>query len=80
LRPQVTLDVGVNCGECLFSANYSDQTRSFGVEANPQLIPYIEQSRADHPSRNRMEIIADLVLVTKGTPRATWLAPGWQVA
>jgi FkbM family methyltransferase len=61
LRPQVALDVGVNYGECLFSTDYAPETRIFGVEANPQLIPYIEKSRADHPSRDRMEIIAGLV-------------------
>jgi FkbM family methyltransferase len=61
LRPQVALDVGVNYGECLFSTDYAPNTRIFGVEANPQLIPHLEKSRAEHPSRNRMELVASLV-------------------
>ena len=61
LRPQLALDVGVNYGECLYGTDYAPHTRIFGIEANPQLIPYMEKSQAVHPSRGRMAIVSSLV-------------------
>lgn len=45
MKPTLFIDVGVNYGECLFAKPLFDQTPTFGFEANPALIPYIEKSR-----------------------------------
>ncbi len=54
--PDLALDVGVNFGEVLFLPRYGERTRIIGVEANPILHQYLEQSRAAHPSAARIEL------------------------
>lgn len=61
LQPDLAVDVGLNYGECLFGASYPARTRMFGFEANPRLIPYLEQSRAEHPQGRQMTITNCLV-------------------
>lgn len=57
LQPDLALDIGVNYGECLFSARYPHKTQAVGVEANPDLIPILEKSRQEHPDRSRIKIV-----------------------
>jgi FkbM family methyltransferase len=61
LKPAVVLDVGVNYGECLFGARYSPQTKAYGFEANPRIIPYLQKSRLEHPDAHRVTIVEGLV-------------------
>src|SRR3569623_3622166 len=44
LKPTTFIDVGVNYGECLFAKPLFDRTPTFGFEANPALLPYVEKS------------------------------------
>ncbi|GAA5481733.1 FkbM family methyltransferase [Haloferula sargassicola] len=61
LKPTLIVDVGLNYGECLFGADYPEDTRMFGFEANPRLIPHLEKSRDGHPAGERMTITHCLV-------------------
>lgn len=45
MRPTTFIDVGVNYGECLFAKPLYDRTPTFGFEANPALLPYVEKSK-----------------------------------
>lgn len=56
-KPSLVLDIGVNYGECLFLTTYQSSARIYGIEANHNLIPYLEKSRQDHQNRNQIEII-----------------------
>ena len=56
LQPSVALDVGVNYGECLFSVDYSQQTRAIGIEANPCLLSHLQASQNYHPSADQIEL------------------------
>ncbi|WP_243354695.1 FkbM family methyltransferase [Bacillus litorisediminis] len=51
MNPDLIIDVGVNYGECIFSAIYPSHTMIYGVEANRQLFKYIEQSKNVHPNK-----------------------------
>lgn len=61
LKPEVVVDVGLNYGECLFGTNYAPHTQLWGFEANPRLMPYLEQSRHSHPDGARMTLTNCLV-------------------
>lgn len=54
--PDLAIDVGVNFGEVLFLPQYGQRTRIIGVEANPILHNYLEQSRQHHPGGDRIEL------------------------
>ncbi|MEM6391886.1 MAG: FkbM family methyltransferase [Planctomycetota bacterium] len=56
LQPQTALDVGVNYGECLFTAKYPDASKAFGFEANPSLKTYLDQTHAAHPDADRIAL------------------------
>ncbi|NOU84720.1 FkbM family methyltransferase [Paenibacillus sp. LMG 31460] len=56
-RPTLIVDVGVNYGECLFSVTYPKNSKVIGIEANPNLLPYIERSKKVHPNRKRINTI-----------------------
>lgn len=56
LRPSIAIDVGVNYGECLFSADYDSTMRVIGIEANPELAAHLEASRKMHQDRHRIEL------------------------
>ena len=53
-QPAVVVDVGLNYGEGLFSARYPGSVRAHGFEANPNLAPFLEQTRAEHPDADRI--------------------------
>ena len=57
LAPEMALDVGANYGECVFSTVYPAGTRVVAIEANPRLLPYLQQSTAAHPDRERIEVL-----------------------
>ena len=48
LKPQFFIDVGVNYGECLFSAPARSPTRIIGFEANPKLTSFLDHSLAEN--------------------------------
>ncbi|QPC46532.1 FkbM family methyltransferase [Mangrovibacillus cuniculi] len=56
-KPTIVLDIGVNYGECIFSTVYDKSTSIYGIEANEKLLPYIIQSKEQHPNREQMNII-----------------------
>ncbi|WP_230128600.1 FkbM family methyltransferase [Bacillus sp. CECT 9360] len=56
-NPDLIIDVGVNYGECIFSATYSPHAKLYGIEANRHLLKYIKQSRDVHPNRSQIKII-----------------------
>ncbi len=61
IKPDVALDVGVNFGECLFQATYPEGTRGIGIDGNPALLPFLQESRDLHPQRNQIEVHNALV-------------------
>lgn len=61
LKPDLVVDVGLNYGECLFGTNYAPHTQLWGFEANPRLMPYLEQSCRNHPNGARMTLTNCLV-------------------
>lgn len=56
-RPTLIVDVGVNYGECLFSVTYPKNSKVIGIEANPNLQPYIERSKKIHPNRKKINTV-----------------------
>ncbi|WP_377918280.1 FkbM family methyltransferase [Bacillus songklensis] len=56
-EPSLVIDVGVNYGECLFSANYHFETKVYGIEANQYLLEYIVKSREEHPNKSQIHIV-----------------------
>jgi FkbM family methyltransferase len=56
-NPELIIDVGMNYGECIFSTIYSLHTKIYGIEANPDLLKYILQSRESHPNKSQITII-----------------------
>jgi FkbM family methyltransferase len=56
LSPDLVIDVGVNYGECIFSTNYPTHTQIYGIEANRDLLKYIQQSRGVHPNKAQIKI------------------------
>ncbi|KKI94161.1 hypothetical protein WQ54_01080 [Bacillus sp. SA1-12] len=56
-NPDLIIDVGVNYGECIFSATYPFNTRVYGIEANRHLVKYINKSRDVHPNKSQITII-----------------------
>lgn len=57
LKPDLVIDVGVNYGECVFSANYPLHARIYGIEANIHLLKYINRSKDAHPNKAQITII-----------------------
>lgn len=56
LQPDLLVDAGLNYGECAFGTDYADNARLHGFEANPRLIPHLEESRRHHPAGERIAI------------------------
>lgn len=61
IDPDAALDIGANYGECVFGTMYAPGVRVFALEANPELIPYLLESRDDHPSKSQIEVMNNLV-------------------
>ena len=56
LKPELLVDVGLNYGECAFGTDYATHSALHGFEANPRLIPHLEESRKHHPDGERIHI------------------------
>lgn len=56
-KPDLVIDVGVNYGECIFSTIYPSDTKIYGIEANSQLLKYINRSKDVHPNKEQIKII-----------------------
>ena len=69
LAPEIALDVGANYGECVFSMVYPAGTRAVAIEANPQLLPYLQRSKVAHPDREKIEIV-NVIAANESTPDA----------
>lgn len=54
--PTLILDAGMNYGGILFSGIYPSHAVIVGIEPNQSLVPYIDQSRAEHPNREQIKI------------------------
>ncbi|MFK7822426.1 MAG: FkbM family methyltransferase [Planctomycetaceae bacterium] len=61
LQPDVAIDIGVNFGECLFQADYPPETQAFGIDGNPDLLPFLQASRELHPQGPQIEVLNALV-------------------
>lgn len=48
--PTIVLDVGANYGEYMFSPIYKKYVSIIGIEANKNLIPYLNDSKNMHPN------------------------------
>ncbi len=56
LRPDLLVDVGLNYGECTFGTEYAPNAVLHGFEANPRLLPHLEESRRHHPSAEQITL------------------------
>jgi FkbM family methyltransferase len=56
-EPTLVVDVGVNYGECIFSTNYPETTKIYGIEANQYLLSYIKQTQMEHNNNDQITII-----------------------
>lgn len=56
LNPDLVLDCGINYGEILFYPTYASNTKVFGFEADPTIIPLINKSRDLHPNKDQIEV------------------------
>lgn len=56
LQPDLLVDVGLNYGECAFGTDYAANAVLHGFEANPRLIPHLEESRRHHPAAEQIKI------------------------
>jgi len=77
LRPDLVVDVGLNYGECSFGDDYGENARLFGFEANPRLIPFLEESRRHHPVGERMTITNCLVSDEPAEDVPFFVNPDW---
>jgi len=77
LKPGLVIDAGVNYGECLFGTNYDSSSTIHGFEANPRLIPHLENSRGDHPDGDRITIHNCLVSDTDAEEVPFYVNPAW---
>ena len=77
LKPDLVVDVGLNYGECSFGEEYADNARLFGFEANPRLIPHLEESRRHHPVAERMTITNCLVSDEPAEDVSFFVNPDW---
>lgn len=57
----LAFNVGVNYRVCLFTPTYQPNTTMVGYEANPQITPYLEQSKNLHPQKKQIHLCSALV-------------------
>jgi FkbM family methyltransferase len=77
LNPNLALDVGANYGECFSSITYSAGTQVVAVEANPELIPFLDKTRASHPSAKSIKVINCLVSNEPAAAQTFYYHPDW---
>ena len=66
MEPTVVLDIGLNYGECLFTPTYPAGAQLHGFEANPSLIPYLNETIAAHPNRDAITLYGNAVSDASG--------------
>jgi FkbM family methyltransferase len=76
-KPDLVIDVGVNYGECIFSTTYPLDTKIFGIEANSQLLPYINRSKEAHPNRSQISIIHAIASDQDGEEKTFFIDKHW---
>lgn len=77
LKPDIVIDVGVNYGECIFSAIYPTHTAIYGIEANSSLLEYINRSKEDHPNKSQIMIINAIASDTDGEDKTFFIDKHW---
>lgn len=77
LQPDLLVDVGLNYGECAFGTDYADNMVLHGFEANPRLIPHLEESRRHHPAGERIMIHHCLVADAAADDVPFLVNPDW---
>ena len=77
LEPDVTIDVGVNYGECIFSTSYPSEAKIYGVEANQELLKYIMQSKEAHVNSSQITICHAFVSDKDGEETQFYVDQHW---
>jgi FkbM family methyltransferase len=77
MRPDLTIDVGVNYGECIFSTIYPKHTKIYGVEANRTLLPYIKKSKEAHPNKSQIRIFNVFAADKDGEEKSFFVDKHW---
>ncbi|MGG7621248.1 FkbM family methyltransferase [Bacillus coreaensis] len=77
LKPDLVIDVGVNYGECIFSATYPSNTAIYGIEANSTLLEYINRSKEEHPNKSQIHIINAIASDTDGEDKVFFIDKHW---
>lgn len=77
LKPDLVIDIGVNYGECIFSAIYPTHTTIYGIEANRHLLKYINQSKDEHPNKAQISIIHAVASDTDGEEKIFHIDQHW---
>ncbi|WP_440894783.1 FkbM family methyltransferase [Amphibacillus sp. Q70] len=76
-NPDIVIDVGVNYGEALFATKYNKDTKIIGIEANPNLIKYIEYSKTLHPNADQFEIVNAIASFEKKDNHDFYIDRSW---
>jgi FkbM family methyltransferase len=76
-KPDLVIDVGVNYGECIFSAIYPSHTTIYGIEANSHLLKYINRSKDEHPNNAQITIINAVASDTDGEEKIFYIDKHW---
>jgi FkbM family methyltransferase len=77
LHPGLAIDVGANYGECFSSMVYPAGTQVVAVEANPELIPFLEKTCAAHPSAKVIRLVNCLVSDRPDAAQTFYYRPDW---
>ncbi len=77
LAPDWAIDVGVNYGECLFLPRYADHTRVLGIEANPGLRRFLEDSLAVHPCSPQIRLLFAAAAAESGSEISFFVDELW---
>lgn len=76
-KPTVCLDIGLNYGECLLAGRVPQTARGFAFEANPRLKPFIEETLAEHPDSERIDVVYAPVADQSGQQVTLRVNPSW---
>ena len=77
LAPTIVLDVGANYGEFLFFTDYPADALVIGVEADPQLMRYLEKSKDAHGQAGQIELVCALAAAQPGQSVPFYVDTQW---
>jgi len=77
MQPDLVIDVGANYGEFAFLPRFAEHTAVIALEANPKLMPWLEQSLASHPDRKKISLMQGIVGKKMGGTATLHIDPGW---